>query len=702
LWNPVCLSNPGKVTDTAFYVCSTSDGGGVHTNSGVPNHAFALLTDGGTYNGQTVTALGMTKAAHLWFRAQSQYLVPPSDFVDMADALEQSCVDLTGINLPGLSTATGGGGPCAELADAIAAVEFRTLPTFCNFQPLLNQAPAPLCAGADVPAPFFQESFEADPFLNGWTRSTGPVSPDFTPRSWEWANALPNGRPGSGVFAIDFPGGSCAPGNDEYGVIQLTSPPLAVPAAGSRLAFDHSVTTEATYDGGNLKISVNGGAFTLVPTVAYTFNPYNVASLLATNPLAGQPGFSGSDGGTNNAGLFGTSVVDLTGIANAGDTVRLRWDFGQDGCGALIGWYVDNLSAYTCQAPGGTSGISIGDVSVVEGDAGNTAANFSVTLTPADPGGPHSVDFTTQDGTATTADNDYVAISGTIVFAANETIKNITVSVVGDTVFEADETFFVSLSNATGATIVDGLGLGTILNDDKPLAASSRDELGHDSRETRDLQNISQFWRISQKAHSSYEVIVDAATGDIGLAGPDLLRVDSDGTTVLQTGTSGSGGASKSLRFENANAADNDAEFIRVHSAGCVADCDSNDTFRIRAYDTTYRMSRFNNNATQITVVVIANPTDQVATGTIWFYQATTGNVLASQAVAIQPKATFVLNTSTIPALLGQAGSATLSNDAAFGALTGKAVAVEPASGFTFDTAMVPRPATTKMIPRDN
>ena len=69
MWNPTCYSNPGKVTDRPYYVCDAGDGGGVHTNSGVPNHAFALLVDGGTYNGQTVVPIGLTKAAHLYFRA---------------------------------------------------------------------------------------------------------------------------------------------------------------------------------------------------------------------------------------------------------------------------------------------------------------------------------------------------------------------------------------------------------------------------------------------------------------------------------------------------------------------------------------------------------------------------------------------------------------------------------------------------------
>ena len=53
MWSPTCLSDPGKVSD-AEYHCDVSDAGGVHTNSGVPNHGYALLVDGGTFNGQTV------------------------------------------------------------------------------------------------------------------------------------------------------------------------------------------------------------------------------------------------------------------------------------------------------------------------------------------------------------------------------------------------------------------------------------------------------------------------------------------------------------------------------------------------------------------------------------------------------------------------------------------------------------------------
>ncbi len=75
MWNPTCAGNAGKVSD-AEYFCGFDDGGGVHSNSGVTNHTYALAVDGGTYNGQTLDGLGLDKAAAIWFRAQSHYLTP--------------------------------------------------------------------------------------------------------------------------------------------------------------------------------------------------------------------------------------------------------------------------------------------------------------------------------------------------------------------------------------------------------------------------------------------------------------------------------------------------------------------------------------------------------------------------------------------------------------------------------------------------
>jgi hypothetical protein len=110
--------------------------------------------------------------------------------------------------------------------------------------------------------------------------------------------------------------------------------------------------------------------------------------------------------------------------------------------------------------------IAIGDATVnPEGNSGTKNADFTVTLSsPAI--STVTVSYGTSDGTAT-APGDYTAGSGTVTFSAGDTSKTISVAVVGDTVPEPNETFSVDLSLPSGATIADGHGVGTIVDDDQ-------------------------------------------------------------------------------------------------------------------------------------------------------------------------------------------------------------------------------------------
>ncbi len=367
MWRPECYGDPGKVS-SANYWCSTGDGGGVHTNSGVPNHAFALMTDGGTFNGHTVTALGLTKTSHIFWQAQSVYLGPASNFADLADALEQSCTDLTGVNLFSLSTSGSAQVPsgqviaaadCQEVADAVTATELRTPPTQCNFQPLLDPNAPALCAGqgTGVVEPIASEDWEGGVLPAGWSVGTYGVANPVTFDTPDWAvvGSLPAGANGNyAAFVGDLIIGDCV-ADDESGALYLQSPAIVIPAGADvpRVAFDHWVATEMGYDGGNLKVSVNGGPFTLVPDAAFEFNDYNMNLVGAgnTNPMAGQSAFSGTDGG-QVGGSWGQSQVNLTGIAGPGDSVVFRIDFGVDGCNGVVGWYVDDFEVYSCQDEG--------------------------------------------------------------------------------------------------------------------------------------------------------------------------------------------------------------------------------------------------------------------------------------------------------------------------------------------------------------
>ena len=119
--------------------------------------------------------------------------------------------------------------------------------------------------------------------------------------------------------------------------------------------------------------------------------------------------------------------------------------------------------------------LTIEDVSRTEGDAGvRNQFNFVIRLSNAAEG-PVTVQATTAAGTATSG-VDFEAVSATINFAAGEIIATVTVPVLGDFTDEASETFFVNLSGAVGATLLDDQGRGTIRNDDSPIPNISVDD----------------------------------------------------------------------------------------------------------------------------------------------------------------------------------------------------------------------------------
>ena len=357
MWSPGCFGDPGKVSDP-LYACDPNelDNGGVHSNSGIINHGFALLVDGGQYNGQTIDPIGLTKAAHLYWRTMSVYQTPVSGYTDHAAALATACADLIGQPLPEPSvtgTATRPSGlsmtfaDCAQVDKVVQAIELNLQPVQCNFETLLAQAAPAACGDGESEEPLLSQDFETG--LGDWsTGARAIVNPStYDVSAWTVRGGLPFGRAGQAAFAEDPIIGNCT-SDIEAGVQYLQSPAFAM-ASGARLAFDHSVSTERDYDGGNLKARVNGGSWSLVPAAAFTFNAYRGALTPSDNPLGGEQAFHGSDGGTFLS-VWGRSYVDLTVIANPGDQVELRFELGTDGCNGVVGWYVDDVSAYTCEA----------------------------------------------------------------------------------------------------------------------------------------------------------------------------------------------------------------------------------------------------------------------------------------------------------------------------------------------------------------
>jgi chitinase len=114
--------------------------------------------------------------------------------------------------------------------------------------------------------------------------------------------------------------------------------------------------------------------------------------------------------------------------------------------------------------------ITIGDATVLEGNSETTSLAFTVTLSRA-PGVGQTVrvSYASANGTAM-AGSDYATISGEVQFQAGETTKLVVLTVFGDTAPEADETMRVLLSSPVGGTLVDDQGIGTIRDDDTPVA----------------------------------------------------------------------------------------------------------------------------------------------------------------------------------------------------------------------------------------
>ncbi len=175
--------------------------------------------------------------------------------------------------------------------------------------------------------------------------------------------------------------------------------------------------------------------------------------------------------------------------------------------------------------------LSIDDVAVAEGNAGTTTLGFTVSLSAAS-SQTVTVGYATADGTATTADGDYLAASGTLSFAPGVTTQPVSVTVNGDVKNEANETLTVNLSVPTNATISDSQGLGTITNDDAVPALSIDDvAVAEGNAGTTTLG-----FTVSLSAASGQTVTVGYATADGTATTADGDYLAASGTLTFAPG----------------------------------------------------------------------------------------------------------------------------------------------------------------------
>jgi Zn-dependent metalloprotease len=316
--NPPAFGDPDRMLSPLYHF-ATSDGGGVHINSGVNNKAAFLMTDGGTFNGQTVTALGVTKVARIYYEANANLLASGSDYIDLYNLVYQACQNLIGTS--GITAAD-----CTEVREATLAVEMNREPA-AGFHP-----DAPVCTTAgQVPTSLFFDGLEAGSANWTFTAATGT--------SRFGRNASPYGpwaHTGvSYLYGRDDPAGI----TDAFATMNTS---VVIPA-NAYMIFHHAYDLEATYDGGVVEYSTNAGATWTSALSLFDFHAYAAAPLVASgNPLAGQGAFNGSSRG------YLSSRLNLASLA--GQSVRFRFRMGLDASVFWGGWWVDDVQIYACGA----------------------------------------------------------------------------------------------------------------------------------------------------------------------------------------------------------------------------------------------------------------------------------------------------------------------------------------------------------------
>ncbi|UOX91871.1 M4 family metallopeptidase [Amycolatopsis sp. FBCC-B4732] len=88
-----------------------------HINDGVVNKADYLITDGDTFNGQTVRGLGLDKAVQVWWGVENT-LTQSATFKDVGEALNSSCEALAKAGTAGITT-----DDCTQVGNAVKATQ---------------------------------------------------------------------------------------------------------------------------------------------------------------------------------------------------------------------------------------------------------------------------------------------------------------------------------------------------------------------------------------------------------------------------------------------------------------------------------------------------------------------------------------------------------------------------------------------------
>lgn len=327
--DPTLYGDPDKMTSANYY-CGEDDGGGVHTNSGVANKAAYLMADGGTFNGKTVSPLGITKTAKIFYEVQTNFFTSASDYQDLYYGLQQACTNLVGTG--GITTAD-----CDEVKDAVEAVEMELQNTSCT------AAEAPVCTSGS-PVYLFNDNLENIASGNWTSSATSGSNTFFYPQNSHPYTGFDATYATSGIYNI---WGYDQPSAADFNM-RMTSSIALPPGSTPYLHFKHAYGFEdsggTTYDGGVVEYSTNAGSTWTDAGSLFSHNGYNGTINSASNPLNGQQAF------VNDSFGYGSSRLNLSTLA--GQSVRFRFRIGTNSSPSTddYGWFIDDVKIYTCSA----------------------------------------------------------------------------------------------------------------------------------------------------------------------------------------------------------------------------------------------------------------------------------------------------------------------------------------------------------------
>ncbi|MFH1120176.1 MAG: Calx-beta domain-containing protein, partial [Bacteroidota bacterium] len=306
---------------------------------------------------------------------------------------------------------------------------------------------------------------------------------------------------------------------------------IGLPAAATVTITDNDAASLSIAD-----VTVDESDGTATFTVLLTGNVQGGFTIdyATANNTAVQPGDYTSTSGT------------LTFAGTTGETETITVPITGNSIVEITETYYVNLSGisnalitYDSQATGtitddDVATVSIASVTEDEGDSGTTTYTFTVTMNAASDA-VVTVDYATANGTATTADLDYSATSGTLTFAAGNTSQTFTVSVNGDTRIEDDETFTADLSNlvtnSRPITLATSSGTGTITNDDAATISINDVTLAEGNTGTTSFT-----FTVSLSDASASTITVDYATSNGTATVADGDYIATAGTVVFSPG----------------------------------------------------------------------------------------------------------------------------------------------------------------------